>query len=137
MRSRGRSWLLAGTMALTMGAGFSVVGAGSAVGASHPLTGTYELFVTITSDSPTFSYTCPMILKPGGKSVFPASTQCLDKVTGHWSVTGSAVRVTNFHNEDIFTGKVTSKGFNTAFHPGTYSQIDPTATGTWYATYQS
>ena len=137
MRSRGRSWLLAGTMALTMGVGFSVVGAGSSVGASHPLAGTYELFVTITSDTPTFSYTCPMILKPGGKSIFPASTECADKVTGHWSVTGSAVRVTNYHNEDIFTGKVTSKGFDTALHPGTYSQIDPTATGTWYAKYQS
>lgn len=28
------------------------------------------------------------------------------------------MRITNFHNEDVFTGKVTSKGFNTASHPG-------------------
>jgi hypothetical protein len=137
MRNRGRSWLLAGTMALTMGVGLSVVGAGSPAGASHPLAGTYELFVTITSDTPTFYYTCPMILKSDGKSVFPVSTECPDKVTGHWSATGSAVRITNYHNEDVFTGKVSSKGFNTAFHPGTYSQIDPTANGTWYAKYQS
>ena len=92
--------------------------------------------MTITA-TPAFNYTCPMILKPGGKSVFPVSAECADKVTGHWSVTGSAVRVSNYHDEDVFTGKVTSKGFNTAFHPGTYSQIDPTATGTWYAKYQS
>lgn len=78
-----------------------------------------------------------MILKSNGKSVFPASTECPQTVTGHWSATGAAVRITNFHNEDDFTGKVTSKGFNTSFHPGSYAQIDPTATGTWYAKYQS
>ena len=59
-----------------------------------------------------------MILKRGGKSVFPASGECHDKVTGHWSVTGSAVRITNFHTEDVFTGTVTPKGFNSAFRPG-------------------
>ena len=137
MRSRGRSWLLAGTMALTLGVSISIVGAGSPVGASHPITGTYELSVTITSDNPPYSYSCPMILKAGGKSVFPVSAECPDKVTGHWSMTGSAIRITNFHNEDVFAGKVTSNGFNIASHPGTYSQIDPTANGTWYSKLQS
>lgn len=71
MRSRGPSWLLAGTMALTMGVCFSAIGAASRVGASHPLAGTYELFVTISSNTPPFSYTCPMVLKSDGSRYFP------------------------------------------------------------------
>ncbi len=37
-----------------------------------------------------------------------------------------------YHNEDVYVGKVTNAGFSNAFKPGTYSQIDPTANGTWY-----
>jgi hypothetical protein len=136
MRSRGRSWLLTGTTALTMGAGLGVVGAGSPAGAAHPLAGTYEIVTSVTFPSAA-TYTCELILNAGGKAKIPTGGDCNGVTKGHWSLKGSTVTIKLFHKEDVYVGKVNNAGFSSAFKPGTYSQIDPTATGTWYAKYQS
>jgi hypothetical protein len=136
MRSRGRSWILAGAMAVSTGVGCSLVAVAPPAGATHPLAGKYELFWTITSPSPA-SYTCTLVLNSDGATKILASTACGPVTKGRWSVTGTAVTIKLYHDEDIFTGKITAGGFNNSFHQGTYSQTDPNAQGTWYAKYQS